>query len=137
MESYTQRVVPGIRGGQSFLKTYFVLIWENKDFPETFFWRGDGGWFPCKIDLAHKVNQDAGTKPGNVPKVDYVTEDVGAENIGKGDTLLLVPIPGGKFAIPKEIPDTAKYTLFYKVDGSKWLHYKVEKITRKKDVIMP
>lgn len=102
---------------------FFVVRWEGAGYPETMFWRGDGGWLTCRIEKAHKVNTKG--------KPDYIVEELATDNIRKGDTLMLTPLTGGRFPIPTEIPEQAKNTLYYKVNGSKWLAFPVSKITKK------
>ena len=95
----------------------FVLVWEKSKYPQTFFWRGENGWLPCVMERAHK----------NKSGVDYIGEKVSAGDIRKGDTLMLVPITGGRFAVPKDVPATAKNILYYKTGGSGWLSFPVKK----------
>lgn len=98
---------------------HFVIKWNDEHYPETFFWRGGGGWLSCKIEKAHKSGM------GN-----YVTAD--DQSVAhRGDTLMLSPVTGGRFPIPKEIPDNAKNTLFYKTGGSAWLSFPVKRITKR------
>jgi len=137
VEAYTQRTIPGIRPrpGQPAPQptTNFVIVWQAATYPETFFWRGDGGWLSCRIDKAHKATGKLRMPAGK----DYMTEVVMGDQIHKGDTLLLTPVTGGRFPIPSEIPETAKNTLFYKTGGSKWLSFRVENIAKKRDIVMP
>lgn len=127
LEATSQRMLPGIPGAQPTTEFRFIIIWQNANWPETFFWRGENGWMTCKMDKAHKSKASK----------DYKMEFVANDQVHKGDTLSLKPIRGGKFPIPDEIPETAKNTLYYKVAGSKWLAFPVTTITRKPDVAMP
>ncbi len=97
---------------------FFVVKWQDTKYPETFFWRGQGGWLTCNIERAHKAGKG------------YKTEQVTNGDIHKGDTLMLSPITGGRFPVPKEIPEKAKNTIFYKVNGSAWLSLPVKKINK-------
>lgn len=99
---------------------HFVIRWNDTNYPETFFWRGENGWLSCKMERAHRT-----TKNGN-----FITETDGSP-AHKGDTLMLSPVTGGRFPIPKEIPANAKNTLFYKTGGSGWLSFPVKKIVKK------
>ena len=137
VEAYTQRTLPGIRPGPGHQVpppvTNFIIVWEAPAYPETFFWRGDGGWLTCRMEKAHKISGKSRMPPGK----DYSIEAASGDQIHKGDTLMLTPVVGGKFPIPAEIPDTAKNTLFFKTGGSKWLSYHVSTISKKQDIAMP
>ncbi len=134
IEAYTQRSLPGIPGAPVQTDTKFIILWQGASYPETFFWRGESGWLSCRIDKAHKVKP--GTK--NIPRgMEYTTEFVTGEQMHKGDTLQLTPVTGGRFPIPKEIPASAKNTLFYKTAGSGWLAFQVKTITQKPDIARP
>jgi hypothetical protein len=99
----------------------FILVWQGTKYPETFFWRGDNGWLPCRMEKAHKQDRDSQM---------YTSESISAGDIHRGDTLSLVPVTGGRFALPKEIPATAKNTLYYKTGGTGWLSFPVKKIVK-------
>ncbi len=135
LEAYSQRTLPGVPGGAApEVANHFVIIWQTTGNLETCFWRGDNGWMTCRIDKAHKINPKDGRH--YPPGVDYVMDEM-YEGAKKGDTLMLTPVRGGKFAVPAEIPATAYNTIFYKAGGSKWLSFPVKEITKKKDVPMP
>ena len=135
VEAYTQRTRPGRpESAPPPTGTHFIIVWEYAKYPETFFWRGEGGWLSCNMLKAHKITN----RPHNMPRgIDYRTEFVTGDKIHKGDTLQLSPVTGGKFPIPDEIPKDAKNTLFFKTGGSGWLSFPVENITKKPDIIMP
>ena len=133
LEAYSQKIVPGIPGAQPKTNFKFIIVWQGAKYPETFFWRGDGGWLTCSILKAHKIKNKGKSNPAGV---EYNTEFAGGDNIHTGDTLQLTPTPGGKFPIPTEIPADAKNTLYYKTGGSGWLSFPVKYITKKPDVIM-
>ncbi len=135
LEAYTQRVLPGIPGGSLPDAGYhFIIVWHGTSNLESCFWRGENGWLTCNIEKAHKISpKDARNFP---PGMDYRTEPVTGDEVHKGDTISLTPIKGGKFAIPKEIPATAKNTLYYKSGGSKWLAFPVKTIGKKRDIAM-
>jgi hypothetical protein len=134
IEAYTQRSLPGIPGSRPTTNTYFIVVWENNKTPESFFWRGEGGWVTCSMARAHKMTGHNRNIPAGI---DYMTEKILPTQVRKGDTLRLVMIPGGKFPIPSEIPDTAKNALFYKTSGSGWLSLPVKNIGRKQDIANP
>jgi hypothetical protein len=49
--------------------------------------------------------------------------------------LELIPMTGGKFPVPAEIPVEARNTLYYKTAGSGWLAFPVKTITKKVDIL--
>ena len=79
VEAYTQRTVPGIPGPPPPTGTHLIVIWEASTAPETFFWRGDGGWLGCNMVKAHKSAKKAG---GHARGADYYTESVMPEQVG-------------------------------------------------------
>jgi hypothetical protein len=136
LEAYTQRTLPGIPGGKPSEAVYhFVIVWESTNNLQSCFWRGDNGFMSCNIEKAHKIQpKDARNFP---PGMDYRTEPVPGEQLHKGDTVMLTPVRGGKFPVPKEVPATAKNTLYYKSDGPAWLSFPVKDIAKKADIAMP
>jgi hypothetical protein len=122
IEAYTQKTIPGIPGAQPKTAYHFIITWQAPKYPQTFFWRGENGWLPCKMSRAHRHGTD------------YVTENI--DEVHKGDTLELVPVSGGKFLIPAEIPVAARNTLFFKTGGSGWLAFPVKNIGKRDDILM-
>jgi len=104
--------------GQMKTSTNLVIVWKGSAYPESFFWRGENGWLPCRIQKYKKA--------ASTSEADHI--DIDNNQVHKGDTLLLIPTPGGKFAVPAEIPATAKNTLYFKTGGSKWQSLKVGKV---------
>jgi hypothetical protein len=119
IEAYHKTTAVG-EGNPPMTGDHFIIKWNDTNYPETFFWRGDNGWLSCKIVRAHKAGKMMAT-----------TDDANGDQVHKGDTLMLSPVTGGRFPIPKEIPTSAKNTLFYKVNGSAWLSCKVKSIAKK------
>lgn len=134
LEAYTQQKLSGIPGSPREDGHHFVIIWDAKTTtPETFFWRGANGWMNCSLEKAHKLTK---AELKSVPAgTAWSTADVVAEEIHKGDTLMLTPLKGGKYPVPGEIPAKAKSTLFYKVTGSKWMAYPVKNIVTRKEIV--
>ncbi|MBC7555054.1 MAG: hypothetical protein H7257_13885 [Taibaiella sp.] len=135
VEAYTQRTLAGIPGAPPAAGQHFVVVWNAKTYPESFFWRGENGWLTCSIEKTHKIpKSEIKNYPGGV---EYRNEDVSGDEIHKGDTLMLTPLKGGKFPVPAEIPVSAKNTLYYKTGGSKWIAFKVATISKKRDIATP
>jgi hypothetical protein len=136
VEAYTQRTVPGVRGAKPITKTTLIVVWKSNEFPESAFWRGDAGWENCNIEKATRNKMPPNPK-FKTAQQDFIAQRVTLDQIKKGDTLLLLPMPGGKFPIPKEFPDTSVNTLFYKTPNSNWMHIRFPKVDKKADILMP
>lgn len=123
ISAYSKTITEAEQSNPPMAGYFFVVKWENEKYPESFFWRGSAGWLSCNIEKAHKKTING--------KTEYTHESFDMTSLHKGDTLMLIPVTGGRFPIPAEIPSKAKNTLFYKVNGSKWLSFPVNKITKK------
>jgi hypothetical protein len=97
----------------------FFVRWESNIPPEAFYWKESDNWAPCRITKASKAT------PGEYWEG---SGEVVTENIKKGDTLLLMPLLGGKHPIPVEISTDAINALFYKTVNSAWLSIPVKNI---------
>lgn len=121
--AYTRAIPESEQTNPSMSGHFFVIRWETKSLPSSFFWRGTGGWLTCNIQKAHRHQANG--------KTTYSFEPMDITTITSGDTLMLTPIVGGRFAIPKEIPATAKNTLYYRIgEATKWSAFPVKKITK-------
>jgi hypothetical protein len=130
LEATVQRTSPGAPGSEPIEDHTILIVWASSQAPQTFFWRGqDGGWMNCKVSKARKAK--AGSEPW------YNATEISPEKIKKNDTVELVPLIGGKFPVPKEIPASTTNTLFFKTAKTAWLSLPVQKITRKKTIVMP
>jgi hypothetical protein len=129
IEATVQRTSPGAPGSEPIEDHTFLIVWTSSQAPQTFFWRGQDGWMNCKVSKARKA------KAGGDPW--YTATEISPEKVKKNDTIELVPIAGGKFPVPKEIPSSATNTLFFKTAKTAWLSLPVPKITRKKTIVMP
>lgn len=122
--AYTKSIPEEEQSNPQMQGTFIVIKWDHTTYPETMFWRGQAGWFTCQIDKAHKVVKNK--------KTEYTTEAVQIDQVKKRDTLFITPLKGGRFAIPAEIPEKAKNTLFYKTAGNPtWQSFVVSSITKK------
>jgi hypothetical protein len=98
---------------------FFVVKWNESSYPESVFWRGQGGWLTCNIEKAVKKGKS------------YIGAPIEIEKIKRGQLLMFTPVTGGRFPIPAEIPENAKNTIFYKTAGSAWIAFPVKKISKK------
>lgn len=137
LEATKQKLLPGVPGGEIEVKYRFVVIWKTSDKPETFFWRGEDGWLNCEVNKVHKNARHQQDQNGE--ELWYTSEQVSFDNVKKGDTLELIPVTGGKFPIPEEIPETAKNTIYYKTVKTKttWLSLPVKTIKKMPSIAMP
>lgn len=117
--AYTQTIPQSKQSNPPMAGYFFVVKWEETTPPETFFWRGEGGWLTCRIEKACKKGKT------------YVGKTIALDKIRKGTQLLLTPLTGGRFPVPPEIPDSARNTLYYKTGGSGWIAFHVNKIAKK------
>lgn len=127
MESNMHRTLLGVRGAQPITDYNFLIKWNSNTPPQNFFWRGVDGWLGCSVSLAHKMKGST----------EYTYTDVRIDKIKKGDILKLVPMPGGKYPVPAEIPSTATNTIYFKTINNKWLSLPVKKFNRQADTVMP
>ena len=136
IEAYTQRTLSGMKSpAPPPTDNHFIILWTGASYPETFFWRGESGFLTCNIQRVHKVSgKDARNFP---PGIVYRADNAIGDQVQKGDTLELTPLTRGKYAIPADIPKTAKNTLFYKTGGSGWLSFPVKNMSKKHDISMP
>ena len=133
LEAFTQHMLPAKAHTTPTTGEHFIIVWEAAKYPETFFWRGDYGWLPCKIMNAHKVV----CKSPDFPEgMDYTISHVKGDDIHVGDTLELTPMLRGNFPIPNEIPKDATNTLFYRAGKSAWQSFPVKEIAMKPDITM-
>ena len=129
IEATVQRTSPGAPGSEPIEDHTILIVWTSSQAPQTFFWRGEDSWMNCRVSKARKA------KAGSDPWYDAV--EISPEKIKKNDTVELVPLIGGKFPAPKEIPSSATNTLFFKTAKNAWLSLPVQKLTRKKTIVMP
>ena len=136
LSAFSQRTMPGARGMKPITDYHFILVWKNNDAPGTFVWRGDHTWMTCSLLKVHKANKKNAdhTSPAGFS---YTLEDVTKHPLKKGDTLEISPLAGGKFAVPKEIPQDSMNVLYFKTVKSEWLSYPVKKITAMQDIVLP
>ncbi len=131
IESTTRRTLPGRPEQEPQTDIRHVIIWQDKKAPDAFFWRNEDAWMPCNVAKAHK------TTPTSPNVSSYTSEEVRLEQVKKGDTLELTPMPLGKYGMPENLPKTARNTIFYKTTNSKWLMLPVTNFRKLPDIVMP
>lgn len=129
IEATRNRTLPGAPGMQPTDEYRILIVWKSTQKPTDFFWRGAGGWLPCEIAKAHKAKSPSEGERW------YDVKEITVDKIKPGDTLELLPVAGGKFPIPQEIPTSAVNTLYLKTKKTTWLSLPVKNI-KKQDIIM-
>jgi hypothetical protein len=136
VEASKQTFLPGMRGSEPQENLALLIRWDNKQLPETFFWRGEGGWIECAVQRTHKVSNKS-------PKYEmgetwYETEELKSlSDIKRNDTLKLIPVPGGKYPVPKEITYDMKNRIFFRTAKSGWMYLQVKSFIKRPNVAMP
>lgn len=133
IESVSQRTLPGRQETPPATEIYHVLLWNSKEIPHNFFWKDGDTWVSLKTYTAHSSRKKLNGA------TEYTKTPVRVEKIKKGDTVLLtMNPPADKTIVPKEIPDTATSTIFYKTfGGSKWIPIPVRAYRKLPDIVMP
>ena len=129
IEANRYRTLPGAPGMEPTDEYRLLIVWKHKQQPEEFFWRGAGGWLPCDVAKAHRNPHATEGQRW------YTVEEIAINKIKAGDTLELLPVAGGKFPIPAEIPSSAVNTIYLKTKKTSWLALPVKNI-RKHDEVM-
>ena len=129
VEATRHRTLPGAPGMSPTDEYRILIVWKSKQKPEEFFWRGAGGWLPCDVAKARKNPHPTEGERW------YDVSEISVDKIKSGDTLELLPVAGGKFPIPQQIPASAVNTIFLKTKQTSWLSLPVKNI-KKQDVIM-
>jgi len=118
------RTLPGRREGKIDSQYRFVMVWQSSQTPATFFYKAPNAWMDC---LINKLSTTGGKQTAT---------EIAPENIQKGDTIELVPIKGGKFPAPSDIPENLNNVILFKINKSNW-HYVLISNYEKADVPMP
>jgi hypothetical protein len=130
----TQRTLPGMRGAEPITTYRFLIVWKGSKEPGAFFYKpATGGWITCQVSKVHYIKGEK-IPEGALP---YTSEVAQTGMIKKGDTLEILPTPGGRYAIPSVIPAFMSNTLFFQVNTQQWYYFQVKKWTRLPDIAMP
>lgn len=135
LEARRQRLVSAMPGAQPINNYRILVIWQSTKAPQSFFWRGEDGWINCLVNEVHKRQ---GVVNKEMEELWYTAAEIAPEKIKKNDTLELIPMPGGRFATPAEIPAQARNTLFFQLlNDTKWQALPVHKFKQLKDMQGP
>lgn len=99
------------------------LVWKSTTPPVSFFWRPSDGWQTCVLYKGYSSNERA-------------ANPVAPESVRKGDTLTIIPLSGGRDAMPAGISSSLKNALFFKTSKSKWMYLPV-KLKKAADLVTP
>lgn len=136
LKAYQQTTLPGrpAPGDGPTTEHRFIVIWNGTPSPETFFWKNNEIWMPCKVSKVSNYH------PSSISEQDpynkgYNSEEISLFKIAKGDTLELVPVAGSKNEIPSSLPKKTN-AIFYKATNTDWLTLPVKSIEEMPDIIM-
>jgi hypothetical protein len=118
------RTLPGRREGKIESQYRFNMVWQSSQTPTTFFYKAPNVWMNCSVNK-HSIVEGS-----------QKATEIALENIRKGDTIELIPIKGGKFPIPSDIPESLNNVILFKINKSNW-HYVSISNYEKADVSMP
>jgi hypothetical protein len=130
LESYSQKIIPGVQGQEITTEYQFLVVWQSSQKPETFFWKSPEAWMTCSVYKLDKKRAKDNTNTW------FETREIDLDKVRKGDTLVLIPVKGGKFPIPTTIPSNLKNIILFKTNKSNWLFLQVGKMTKLPDIIM-
>ncbi len=135
LEARRQRLVSAMPGAQPINNYRVLVIWKSTKVPQSFFWRGEDGWINCLVNEVHKKQRFVNKE---TEELWYTAAEIAPEKVKKNDTIELIPVSGGRFATPAEIPAQAKNTLFFQLlNDTKWQALPVNKFKQLKDVQGP
>lgn len=118
------RTLPGRREGKIDSQYRFVMVWQSSQTPATFFYKAPNSWMNCLINKLSTAGRN------------QTATEIAPENIQKGDTIELVPIKGGKFPTPSDIPENLNNVILFKINKSNWHYVRISNY-EKADVPMP
>lgn len=98
----------------------FIIVWKDTATPSSFSWKGAGTWQICDINKVKNYNSKT---------YSYNTIPLEKE-VAANDTLELIPVQGGKYPLPQEIPADAENKIFYKTDTGLWKNITVTDFER-------
>lgn len=132
LDAYQQTTLPGrpTPGEGPTTEHKFIVVWTSDTKPETFFWKNNEIWAPCrvsKISNYHPHNKDLYNT--------YTAEETSLFKVAQNDTLELIPVFGSKNPIPTNLPQTIN-AIFYKATKTEWLTLPVDKTIELPDIIM-
>lgn len=138
VEANKQRTLPGRPETPPVTDYRFVVVWQSKETPKSFFWKGEDTWQPCQANMVsnyHPPKENSKDPFDENYKTSALNGDI---PVKRNDTLELHPYSGGKYPMPAQAEDTAvSNIIFCKTGDNKWLTIPVKKITKKPDIIMP
>lgn len=135
IEATVQRTMPGRQEAQPMTTYRMVIVWNSPQTPETFFWRPEGDqWMTCQVT---RIRKKPKTSPQDPTGLWYATEIIRLEDIHKGDTLELVPIPGGRDIMPAAARKNGVKSIYYHTAGGGWQTVPVSAFRKLPNLIMP
>jgi hypothetical protein len=135
IDAYGQRTVPGARGANPFVQTYFIIRWNSKTLPDSFGFHDAADMDSIAKDLliptGAKVNGAHEVK-GVGTVTDYRSFPI--SKVKKGDTLMLIDRPDFR---KKNQTLPASGVLYYTLRNQQKGEVPVGHISHHKDIIAP
>ena len=132
VQATSQRTLGGAPGSEPVTDYRFLIVWNDKSAPETFYWKNTEGWQPCRVMRVTKAERMADGQ------YKYSTAPVTLSQIGKGDMLELYALRGEKNSMLQDVPTDVTKSIFFQTNKSdNWLYTPVTDITRLPEVVMP
>lgn len=134
LDAFQQTTLPGRPApGEGPTTEYkFIIVWTSQTKPETFFWKNNDIWAPCRVS---KISHYHPNSNKDLYSNTYIAEEASLFKIAQNDTLELKPIFGSKNPPPDNLPQTIN-AIFYKATKTDWLTLPVDKTTELPDIIM-
>lgn len=129
IQCYEQRILAGRNEAGIEINYEILAVWQGKKAPISLFFKNETDWKNCKIFRVTRKNLAADQAT--------LTIEISPEEIKRGDSLLIQPISGGRYTMPKHINARIKKALFYQTTNSNWLFHQINKTERKEDIVMP
>jgi len=136
VEAFMQRTLPGRKEASAITTMHFIIVWNNKEYPEKFVWAGNDRASNCSFAKVHKIPLKANQHLYS--GLDYYRENGSPDKIQQGDTLDIIPLGPGNVDLPQSMQSFPKNTLiYYKNNEKNFFGFHVDSITRKPDITMP
>lgn len=133
LDATVQRTIPGVQGAETFSEWKFLLIWDEAQAPESFFWHPDASkWLQCAVQRVHHYHK---AREGNMRA--YESEAIALQNVRRGDTLEIVPVPHRWGAEPKRPKVGRTGALYYKTKSRAAWHCITPALHKLPDMLMP
>jgi hypothetical protein len=130
LDAVSRTTVAGAKGSESETHYELSVVWKSKNQPREIYWRNGDKWQLTVVYRITRKNIASDQKP--------IRTDISPDEINTGDTLLIMPISGGRFFMPENVRATNdRVALFVQLNNKTWEHKSINKFTKLPDIIMP